>query len=260
MDPRLQRRFGCSVRSVLFHVSDRWTRAYNEDLAAACDPFSSMYPIGTIPLQHPRLAAVEVAKAAEVGCKGLMIGSDIPGLTLGSHELDIVWEAASAAELPVLMHPTFLEIPRALDRRGLKNAVGRAAVSATALADVVYSGVLPRHPDLVFIASHGGGSFLSLLPRVDRNHALGWSDSHVDIEEGIARLYWDSVVLDTKALGVLVDTVGADRVLLGSDAPFPWEPDPVGTVLGSRFVLEAEAAILGGTAVSLYSLDTGPSA
>jgi aminocarboxymuconate-semialdehyde decarboxylase len=114
--------------------------------------------------------------------------------------------------------------------------------------------VLERHPDLRLIVSHGGGGFLPLVGRIVRNQALGWADSDVDVRASVARLYWDSVVLEPALVAHLVDTVGADRVLLGSDHPFPWEPNPVATVRKAGLSEADEQAILGGTAVGLFGL------
>ena len=102
--------------------------------------------------------------------------------------------------------------------------------------------------------AHGGGGFVPLIDRVVRSHELGWSSSAADVADSIARLYWDSVVLDPRYLAFVVQKVGAGRVLLGSDHPFPWEPEPVTTV--EQAVGSAErAVILGETARDLFGID-----
>jgi aminocarboxymuconate-semialdehyde decarboxylase len=231
-----------------------WSRRYNEVLVDACRQHHSTLPIGTIPMAAPAAAVAELEAAKELGCRGVMIGTDIPGLHLGSPELDPVWEVAAALRMPVLLHPTHLHLPDDLHGAGLKNAVGRAGPTAVALARLIYGGALVRYPGLAVIASHGGGAFAAVAPRIVRNHELGWSESNYDPQESIARLYFDSVVLDSGYLQYLVRSFGVDRFLLGSDFPFPWEVDPVGTVTGTTLTRDEQRAVLGGNAARLFDL------
>lgn len=232
-----------------------WSRRYNEILAEACRQHPTTLPIGTIPLVAPERAVAELEAAKSLGCRGVMIGTDLPGLHLGSPELDPVWEAAAALRMPVLLHPTHLHLPDELHGAGLKNAVGRAGPTAVALARLIYGGALVRFPGLAVIASHGGGALAAVAPRIRRNHELGWSESGHDPDESLSRLYFDSVVLDGGLLNYLVRTFGADRFLLGSDFPFPWEPDPVGTVAAAGLTDDERRAVLGGNAARLFDLD-----
>lgn len=231
-----------------------WCRAYNESLVEACSRLPSQVPMATLPLAHPERAVAELEAAQEMGCRGVMIGTDLPGMHLGASRLDAVWEAAAALRMPVLLHPTHLRLPDDLAGAGLKNAVGRAAPTAVALARLLYSGALVRHPDLAFIACHGGGAFATVAPRIIRNHELGWSETDSDVGASMARLYFDSVVLDPGLLRYLVSVHGPERFVLGSDLPFPWEEDPVGTVLAADLEPAEEAQILRSNARRLYQL------
>jgi len=234
-----------------------WCRAYNEALAEACAASRRQVPMAGIPLAHPRAAVGELEAARELGCRGVLIGTAAPDLHLGSPELEPVWEAAAALAMPVLVHPTHLELPRELREAGLRNAVGRAGPTAVALAQLLYSGALLRHPALTVVACHGGGAFPAVAPRIVRNHELGWSGSETDVRAAIARLHFDSVVLDARYLRHLVSSFGADRFLLGSDLPFPWEPDPFGTVARAGLPRAECHAVAGGNARRLYGLVEG---
>lgn len=239
-------------------VAVDWSRAYNSALVEECASSPHQLPMATLPLSYPKAAADELATARDLGCYGAMIGTDLPDLDLGSPALDPVWGAAAELEMPILVHPTSLDVPAVLQTCGLKNAVGRAAPTALALTQFIYGGAFVRHPKLRLIACHGGGGFPSVAPRVIRNHALGWSGSEVeDVRASIAQLYFDSVVLEPDLLRYLVGAYGAERVLLGSDVPFPWEPEPVATVLKADLGEAETTAILGGTARDLYRLPSG---
>lgn len=231
-----------------------WSRAYNEDLAQACRDHVGLVPMATVPLQYPDLAVGEMEHAHAAGCRGVMIGSDIPRLALDAAEFDQVWEAAAGLAMPLLVHPTFLRLPSKFRSRGLKNAVARVGEVTVALTCLVYSGALLRHPNLTVIGALGGGAVVPFAKRIVRNHELGWSDSGVDAEASLRRLHFDSVVLDPTFLRYLVQQVGADRFVMGSDYPFPWEPDPVGSVLAAGLSADETSAVLGGTASRVYGL------
>jgi aminocarboxymuconate-semialdehyde decarboxylase len=233
--------------------AEAWSELYNEALAEACADVSGLLALGTIPLQAPEAALRVLTSARVMGCRGFVIGTDVPGHDLEAASLDPVWAALSAAHMPVLVHPTFLSVSPDLRLGGLKNAVGRAAATTLAVARLVYGGVLERHPGLTLIMAHGGGGFVPLIDRVVRSHELGWSSSAADVADSIGRLYWDSVVLDPRYLAFVVQKVGAGRVLLGSDHPFPWEPEPVTTVEQAVGLAE-RSAILGETARSLFGI------
>ncbi len=231
-----------------------WSRAYNEALAEACAEAPGRVPMGTIPMSHPEAAAREIEAARGLGCRGIMIGTDLPGLDLDAPQLGPVWEAAAGLGMPVLVHPTFLCVPARLQSRGLKNAVGRAGEGAVALTRLVYGGALLRHPGLAVVAALGGGGLVPLWRRIVRNQEVGWAEANGEVEASLRRLHFDSIVLDPAYLRYLVGRVGADRVVLGSDYPFPWEPHPVQLVVGAGLGAAETAAVLGGTAAALFGL------
>lgn len=231
-----------------------WARAYNEALAGACAEHEGLIPMATIPMQFPDDAAEEMEAARAMGCRGVMVGTDIPPNGIDDPGLDRVWDAATGLEMPLLIHPTFTQIPVRLLSRGLKNTVGRAAEGILCLTQFIYAGILDRHTDLKVIAALGGCGLVPMRERIIRNHTLGWSQSDADVEVSMRRIYFDSIVLDPGFLRYLIHEVGADRVMLGSDYPFLWEPDPVGFVTAAEMDPEDTAAVLGGTAADVFGL------
>jgi aminocarboxymuconate-semialdehyde decarboxylase len=225
-------------------VAADWCRAHNDSLATRCGGFGSMIPFAMVPLQAPAMAVRELETARARGCRGAVIGTGLPSGRLDRADLEDFWAAASDLRMVLLLHPTFVDVPQDFREHGLKNAIGRAGETAIALSRLVYAGVLARHPNLIMIVAHGGGGFVPLLQRLTRNRELGWADSEEDVRASVDKLYWDSVVLDPRFLSYLVDTVGSGRILLGSDHPFPWEPDPIGTVRRAGLGAAAEASIL----------------
>jgi aminocarboxymuconate-semialdehyde decarboxylase len=235
-------------------AGEGWSRLYNEALVAACEGDPRREPIGMIPLQDASAAVRVLEEAKRMGCRGVEIGTDLATGDLGDPALDDVWASAAAEAIPVLLHPNFLSVPAKLKRHGMKNSFGRASATGLALTQLIHAGVMERHPTLVLIAAQGGGAFVPLIDRLIRNQEIGWAESNADLAHSISRLYWDSIVLDPQFLAYLVGKLGADRVLLGSDHPFPWEPDPVMTVRAANLPPDSTAAILGGTAARLFGL------
>ncbi|MGH2897604.1 MAG: amidohydrolase family protein, partial [Solirubrobacteraceae bacterium] len=216
-----------------------------ESLAAASTADVKYLPLATVPLQDGMLAATELARAANDGHAGAMIGSWIPtasgGRDLDDPDLDAFWNEASLLGLPVFIHPVFAgggDERRILDN-GLANAVARPNETALALTRLLYGGVLDRHPGLKLVVAHGGGALPAMLGRLARNydllHAAGGAagDAIADPSAGFAKLYFDSVVFSPHALRALLAVARPDGVMLGSDDPFPiGDPRP-------RAVIEA---------------------
>jgi aminocarboxymuconate-semialdehyde decarboxylase len=121
-------------------------------------------------------------------------------------------------------------------RYGLFNSLGVIVEDAIVVAILVFGGILDACPDLKVCVAHGGGPACYAMGRLDR----GWRGTPAErrsIPQPPSsyqrRLYYDSVVGSEKALRFLLDEVGADRVVLGSDWPFvPWHPSPVTWVQG----------------------------
>jgi aminocarboxymuconate-semialdehyde decarboxylase len=206
-------------------AADYWTHILNEGLAAGIDGHPSARGLGSIAIQHPSLAAKQVADVVDLGFVGVMIGTAAPDMGLDARALDLVWEALVRYEMPAFIHPIFLLADPALQIYGLANAVGRSNATTTALSRVLLGGVLERHPALKLVVAHGGGAIPSLLGRLQRAHELSPTDTS-DPTEGFGRLYFDSAVSDPRVLRLLIEIATPRRVLLGSDWPFPWTPDP----------------------------------
>lgn len=233
-----------------------WSRRMNEALVETAATSDRLEALGTIPLQWPELAAEELTRAHGLGCRGVMIGTGAPGVELDDRRLDTVWGTAAELGLPVVVHPIFLTADPRLRPYSLPNAIGRANETTIAITRLLYGGVLQRHPDLVLVVVHGGAALPTLLPRLRRNHALYAADA-ADPQDGFERLYFDSVVFDPGVLRVLLGLTTPDRVVLGSDYPFPWEPDPRRVVEAADLGAEATAAILGHNAERLFGLTGG---
>ncbi len=233
-----------------------WVSYLNASMISAVSGDDRFATLAGIPLPHPDAAVAEIRRARSAGHVGVVIGTAAPGAEIDDPRLEPVWAELARASMPVLLHPIFLARDPRLQAHGLANAVGRAHETTVALSRLLLSGVLDRHPGLQMIAAHGGGTLPFLLRRLQRAHELSPGSSPP--AEAFGRLYVDSVVLDPRVLAALLTITDTSRVLLGSDYPFPWEPDPVGLIGLVPAARQAADAILGGNACALFGLRNSP--
>ena len=214
-----------------------YSRRFNEIIAAEAGRHPDrLVPLGTAPLQDPARAAEELAVAVrELGMAGVQIATTVDGTDLDEAGLDPFWEAAEDLGCLVVLHPCDPLPGVDLSRNFLDNMVGRPAESTIAVAHLLFSGVLERYPGLVICVVHGGGFVPYQLGRMQRGFdavpKLTARNISTPPSEMARRLYYDTVLHDPAALAFLVDHVGADHVLMGTDYPFPMgDPTPVDTV------------------------------
>ena len=156
-------------------------------------------------------------------------------MELGDAALRPFWAKAEALGAVVYIHPGGNR-DRRFKRFHLWNSVGQAFEEAMAISSLMYDGVLEHFPKLKICISHGGGYMPFYMGRIDRNY-VEKANTRVNMSkppiEYLRMLYFDSCVYERPVLQHLVDKVGADRVLLGSDYP-------VGETKPIEFVTETE--------------------
>ena len=212
----------------------RYSRMFNEALAAtvggAPDRFRAL---ATVPLQDPDRAATELRHAVTaLGLVGAEIATTVDGTELDDPALEPFWTAAEELRALVVVHPYASLAGRNVRRYGLNNLVGNPAESTIALGHLVFGGVFERHPDLLMCIVHGGGFAPYQIGRWDRAFVTGarGAAEHLTRSPGewLRGLYFDTVLHSPQSLRHLIDVVGAEHVLLGSDYPFLMgEPEPV---------------------------------
>lgn len=214
-----------------------YSRRFNEILVAeAAKHPSRLLALGTVPLQSPRHAAEELRHAVEVlGMAGAQIASTVDQTDLDQAGLDPFWEAAEALRCLIVIHPCNPLAGVDLSRNFLDNIVGRPAESSIALAHLLFSGVLERYPELVVCSVHGGGFLPYQLGRMQHGFEtvphLTAKNMSIGPTELAGRLYYDTILHDSQALAFLVERIGSDRVVMGTDYPFEMgDHDPIASV------------------------------
>ncbi len=163
------------------------------------------------------------------------------------------WEVAEETGALVFVHPSTRGFAGP-DEHYLWNTVGNPVETTVAAAHMVTAGVMERHTDLKVLLAHGGGAVTTLRGRLRHASQHLAAAPNVDVEASLRRFYYDTITHDPAVLRALVDFVGHQRVLAGSDHPFDMaDPDPAETVRASGVSLTAAAAILGGNAEGLLA-------
>ncbi len=231
-----------------------WSRYYNDCMHEDLRTETRFTPLATVPLQDGRLAAEVLGEALERGFGGAMIGTLPKGLSgnLDDPSLDPFWDAASKLGAAIFMHPMFLCGEPRLAEYDLVNAVGRLADSTIAVSRLLFSGHLLRFPGMKFVLAHGGAALPYALGRLARNHAIS-QGKYADPRQGFQAMYFDSCVFDAEALEFLAKMSSTERIMLGSDMPFPiGDPAPTKVVQTAAFSDAQRKSILGDTAQGVF--------
>lgn len=214
-----------------------WSRRVNEALAAEAARAPDRFRLlATAPLQEPELAAQELRYAtAELGAVGIEIATRVAETELVDAGLDPFWEAAAELGSFVLLHPMDPIPAIDLKRHFLHNLIGRPIESTLAIARLLMAGVFDRHPDLKVCIVHGGGFLPYQVGRLQKGWTAKPGLAAADLEtapmDAIKDMYFDTIVHNPMALRYLIDLVGADHIMLGTDYPFEaGDSDPIASV------------------------------
>ena len=230
-----------------------WSRMMNEHLAQAAKDNQRIIPLATVPLQDGKLAAEVLREAAKAGFKGAMIGTQPKGVggVLDDPLLEPFWQAADETGSALFIHPVFESGDNRVHDYGMANAVGRITETLIAVSRIIYSGHILKYRNAKVIVGIGGAALPFVVGRLRRNWSLDQKLGNPD--ESLAQMYYDTIVQDPKVLRFLADTVGAGRIMMGSDMPFPiGDLKPMDVVADSGFSASEAASINGGLAQKLF--------
>lgn len=239
-----------------------WCDLVNDRIMEYCAQAPDrLIPLCQVPLQDTEAAAEMVTKAAAAGHQGVHIGNHVALRYLDDRAIEEFLTHCANQGVPVLVHPWDMLAPERMRGHMLPWLVGMATETQLSIMRMILSGSFERIPAALKICfCHGGGSFAYLLGRADnawRNRDIVRADSPKPPSEYARRFYVDSAVFDPRALRLLVEVMGADRVMLGTDYPFPLgELEPGAVVRKCAELSHADRElILGGNARRFLGLD-----
>ncbi|GEL18488.1 amidohydrolase family protein [Pseudonocardia asaccharolytica] len=257
----------CSTADEPQFVSDIVRHGNDELTVYVTGAADRLCGLGSVPLGWPGAADEARRCLDELGTAGIAIGSRGAGRELDDAVNDELWSFLAQRRVLVFLHPSGIPDPHRQRDFWLPQLVGYPMETALAVARLIFGRVLERYGLLLCLA-HGGGCLPSLRGRLD----LGWErkdvarTTAVPPSELTERLYYDTAVFSSTLLRRLIEDVGADHVLLGTDHPFELgDRNPLETVrtLGldraaTRSVLWDNAAGLLGPSVSSGVLRSPP--
>jgi len=240
----------------------RLARAVNDAMEAAHTAFPDRFVgCATLPMQDPAAAAAELTRVRALrGIRGIYLGTNINGRELSDPAYTPIWESCQAAKLPVLLHPlNVIGLGTRLSHFYLNNFLGNPFDTAIAAAHLVFGGVLDRFPKLEVCLPHAGGAMPYLMGRLTHGQRMRPETKGVakkPFRAYLRRFTYDTIAHSPHLLRFLVDTVGPDRVMLGSDYCFDMGyTRPVDVVTRHAKLSRADQRrILGATAARLLRL------
>src|SRR5271154_136501 len=213
-----------------------------------------------VPLQDTDAACKELTRCMQSGHLGVQIGNHIGSKNLDDPGVITFLHHCASEGAAVLVHPWEMLGRDRMPKYMMPWTVGMPAETQLSVVALILSGAFDRLPGTLRICfAHGGGSFAFLLGRLENawhHHPVARGESEHPPSYYLNRFCADSAVFDQHSLQFLVGTMGTERVMLGSDYPFPLGEERVGSLIRqSNLQQDAKIKILGGNAVPFLGLE-----
>lgn len=215
--------------------------------------------LGTLPMQEPELAIQELERCKRIGLAGVQIGTHINGTNLGEPRLFAIFQACEELDMAVFVHPWDMMGSDRFDKYWMPWLVGMPVETATAITSMIFSGLMERLPRLRVAFAHGGGSFPATIGRIEHGFIMRPDlcavDNAVNPRDYLGRFWIDALVHDPAMLRVVVDQMGANRVAMGTDYPFPLGELIPGELINSMpYDATTKELLLGGAALEWLAM------
>jgi aminocarboxymuconate-semialdehyde decarboxylase len=231
-----------------------WVGALNAGMIERIEPHGRLLPLAYLPLEHPQLAIHEQSRRrVDAKWVGFCASAGGGSVSLASADLIPLWEALDAGGDLLLLHPGTSPDAR-LNEFYLTNLLGNPIETAVAAAQLVFADVLSSYPRMRVLLVHCGGCVPDVVARWDRGVATqrpGLQALSESPSRAVRRFYVDCLAHEAGAVERAIDVFGEDKLVLGSDWPFPMgTDDPCGLIAhrGEAFVervarVNAQAAL-----------------
>jgi len=265
---------------VMMHVGFLWNqhldgqeavmhgRELNEELAAAQADRPAVYRgLGVLPFHAPELFERELGALLETGLRAVALPASVRGSNLDEPGILRMVEQLVDAEITMLIHPTYLDPPGRLrfPRYYFVNSIGASLECTVAFMSLIHGGLFDRHDDVKMVIVQGGGGVPYEIGRFSlRYHERSDLRTMAQPPDAyLRRVHYDCMVADSDSLAFLVDRVGADRVMIGTDHPFKSDvPQGAAAWVSNhpRLDKSQKSAILGDNARRLFHFPAGSDA
>lgn len=218
-----------------------------------------------VPLQNIDASCKELSRCMRAGHLGVQIGNHVGEKNLDDPGIATFLHHCADEGAAVLVHPWDMLAPERMPQYMMPWTVGMPAETQLGMVAMIVGGAFDKLPEKLRICfAHGGGSFAFLLGRLENawhHHPIAHGVCDLPPSRYLNRFYVDSAVFDERALRFLVEIMGAERVMLGSDYPFPLGEHQVGSLIRTSNLPEpVKAQLLGGNAAGFLGLEKESSA
>ncbi|MEX0756282.1 MAG: amidohydrolase family protein [Actinomycetota bacterium] len=241
-------------------VTERISQEANEEIAGMVRDHPDRFTgLGTLPMQDVERAKKEMARGmGELGLTGFMIDDHVNNRTYDDAVFDSFFEVAEELGVFLLVHQfKHTTVAARTEDFFLLNSIGNLVDRTITFASLIYGGVMDKYPNLTVCLCHGGGYVPYALDRLDKGWDV-WPSMRGKAKDRpstyVRRFYYDTVVYTPRNLRFLIDVVGADRVVFGTDWPAPMTfDDPVGRLEAmDELSTDEREALLRGTAATIF--------
>jgi aminocarboxymuconate-semialdehyde decarboxylase len=208
----------------------RVSQFLNNDLAKQIAKYPDRFlGLGTLPMQNTKMAVRELRRCViDLGFVGIEIASHILTWNLDDERFHPLWEEAEKLDICIFVHPWDMMGMKGMAKYWLPWLVSMPAESSRAICSLMFGGVFAKYPRLRFCFAHGGGSFPHTIGRIEHGYNCRPDLIQINIagdkhnpREYCGHFWIDSLIHDVAAFDYSVALVGADKVILGTDYPFP---------------------------------------
>lgn len=237
------------------------SKSLNDHIASIVNKYPKKFGgLGTVPLQNTKLAISELERCMnELNLFGLQIGSNVNGINLNDKKFFPFFEAASDLEASIFIHPWDMMGSGEIKQYWLPWLVGMPAETSRAICSLIFGGVFEKLPNLKIAFAHGGGSFPATIGRIQHGFNvrpdLCAIDNKLDPESYLGKFWVDSLVHDSSTLNFLINKIGKEKVMLGTDYPFPLgDLEPGKLIESSDHTDKTKKMILSGNSLNWLGL------
>ena len=207
-----------------------------------CNP-ARLKALCQVPLQDIDAACRELSRCMRAGHLGVQIGNHVGEKNLDDAGIETFLHHCADEGAAVLVHPWDMMGRERMPNYMTPWTVAMPAETQLAIVSLILGGAFDRLPPTLRIGfAHGGGSFAFLLGRLEnawRHHPVARGKCEHPPSHYVNRFYVDSAVFDARSLQLLVEVMGEERVLLGSDYPFPLGEHGIGSLVRGSGLPEA---------------------
>ena len=199
------------------------SQVFNDACAVAHQKHPNRFiGMAMLPMQAPDLAVAEAKRAAALpGIRGVYMATHVNGKNLDEKEFWPVYEQCEKLGLPIFLHPVAPVGKERTSKYHLGNFLGNPYESGIAAASLIFGGVMDAFPKLDVMLPHAGGTFPWLIGRMDHGTTVRAECKHMTQPPStyLRRFHYDTITHSDQILMNLIQLVGVDRVVMGSDCP-----------------------------------------